>query len=89
MTTDHLVEMLRERACQAGEPWTGDAPEEDHGHTDCWLHHQSADEIERLRAETQKLAGYLMHEFVFVHERIIEEADAALEPYLGRANHAE
>jgi len=49
---------------------------------------EQADEIDRLRAETQKLAGYLMHEFVFVHERIIEEVDAALEPYLGRVNHA-
>ena len=47
---DELVRQLRERSCPAGEPWTGDAPEEDHGHTDCWLHMQAAKEIERLRS---------------------------------------
>ena len=45
---NELVKQLRERACPAGKPWTGDVPEEDHGHTDCWLHLQSAREIERL-----------------------------------------
>lgn len=45
-----IVTQLRARACPAGKPWTGDNPEEDHGHTDCWLHHQAADEIERLRS---------------------------------------
>lgn len=49
-TTFDLPTQLRNRACPAGEPWTGDNPEEDHGHTDCWLHHQAADEIERLRS---------------------------------------
>ena len=47
---DELVKQLRERACPAGEPWTGDTPEEDHGHTDCWLHMQAAKEIELLRS---------------------------------------
>jgi len=45
-----IVKQLRDRACQAGLPHTGDSPKEDHGHTDCWLHHQAADEIERLRS---------------------------------------
>jgi hypothetical protein len=45
---DELVGMLRDRACPAGLPYTGDDPKEDHGHTDCWLHNKSADEIERL-----------------------------------------
>jgi hypothetical protein len=45
-----IVQQLRDRACPSGLPHTGDNPEEDHGHTDCWLHHQAADEIERLRA---------------------------------------
>lgn len=47
---DELVGMLRDRACPTGLPHTGNDPKEDHGHTDCWLHHQAADEIERLRA---------------------------------------
>lgn len=45
-----IVQQLRNRACPAGEPWTGDDPKSDHGHTDCWLMHQAADEIEDLRA---------------------------------------
>lgn len=46
-----ITDQLRERACAAGEPWTGDSPEEDHGHTDCWLHYQSIKEIEMLRKQ--------------------------------------
>jgi len=45
-----IVEQLRDRACPSGQPHTGDDPKADHGHTDCWLHHLAADEIERLRA---------------------------------------
>ncbi len=45
-----IIQHLRDRACPAGLPHTGDNPEEDHGHTDCWLHHQAANEIERLRS---------------------------------------
>jgi len=41
------------------------------------------DEVEALRAECKKLAGYLMNGYVFVHERIIEEVDKALETYIG------
>lgn len=52
--TSSLVNQLRERACPAGEPWTGDYPEEDHGHTDCYLHNKSAREIERLQSEVFK-----------------------------------
>ena len=49
--SDDLTARLRARACPAGEPWTGDNPAEDHGHTDCWLYHQAADEIERFRKQ--------------------------------------
>ena len=45
-----LPRLMRERACPAGEPWTADDPASDHGHTDCWLYHLAASEIERLRA---------------------------------------
>jgi hypothetical protein len=51
-----LVAQLRDRACPAGLPHTGDSPKEDHGHTDCWLHHQAADEIERLLKLTGTMA---------------------------------
>lgn len=54
--TDDIVQQLRDRACPAGLPYTGDNPKEDHGHTDCWLHHLAADEIERLLKLTGTMA---------------------------------
>lgn len=52
-----LPDRLRARACPAGEPHTGDDPASDHGHTDCWLFHRAAAEIERLRdAMTEAIA---------------------------------
>jgi hypothetical protein len=78
-----IVEQLRQRACQAGEPWTGDNPKSDHGHTDCWLHHQSITEIQRLRTENTELATLLLSQKVFVHENITTEVDEILKPYIG------
>lgn len=40
----------------------------------------------RLQEECQKLANLLMSPLVFTHERMVEQVDAALLPYLGRAN---
>jgi len=40
-----IVDMLRLRACSLDEQ-----PEHDHGHTDCYLEREAADEIERLRS---------------------------------------
>ena len=42
-----IVEMLRLRAC----PPEGEYLEHDHGHSDCYLEREAADEIERLRAK--------------------------------------
>jgi hypothetical protein len=53
---EELISTLRYRACPAGLPHTGDSPKEDHGHTDCWLHHQAADEIQRLLKLTGTMA---------------------------------
>ena len=39
-----IVQMLRLRACSLDEQ-----PEHDHGHSDCYLEREAADEIERLR----------------------------------------
>lgn len=76
-----IVLELRRRACT-----TAENPEHDHGHTDCYLERTAADEIERLRAENKKLAAWLMHEYVFVHERILEAVDLDLVPYYGKAH---
>ena len=46
MRSEELVVLLRERCCQAGEPWTGDNPDEDHGHTDCHLMRLAANQLE-------------------------------------------
>lgn len=43
-------------------------------------------EVKALRAECQRLANFLMHEKVFVHEQLIAELDEVLKPYLGGAN---
>lgn len=47
-TTEQLVQMMRERSCPAGLPWTMEDPVSDHGHTDCWLYHAAALAIEVL-----------------------------------------
>jgi hypothetical protein len=41
-----IVEMLRLRACSLEEYL-----EHDHGHSDCYLEREAADEIERLRSK--------------------------------------
>lgn len=46
-----LVEELRSRACPAGLDYTGNNPEDDHGHTDCYLHHKAANYIEKFEFE--------------------------------------
>jgi len=66
-----IVERLRERACPAGEPHTGDDPKADHGHTDCWLHHQAADEIERLRSEVKNLL-YVARRWIDAYDRDVK-----------------
>jgi hypothetical protein len=43
---DDIVKMLRLRACSPEEYL-----EHDHGHSDCYLEREAADEIERLRAK--------------------------------------
>jgi hypothetical protein len=81
-----IVEQLRQRACQPGEPWTGDNPQLDHGHTDCWLHHQSISEIKRLQDDNLQLATLLLSQKVFVHETIITEVDQLTSRYIGGTN---
>jgi hypothetical protein len=48
-------------ACQAGEPWTAESPNEEHGHYDCWLYHSAADLIEKQEFEIRKLKWDLGH----------------------------
>lgn len=89
-----IVSALRERACPAGLPWTAEAPEEDHGHTDCWLQHQAADEIERLRnliitwAEIDNSLDYVWDlgdwDAIGALESVFKEAGDALRKAVGR-----
>jgi hypothetical protein len=38
ITNERLATELLAYICPAGEPWTADTPEEDHGHTKCmWI----------------------------------------------------
>lgn len=50
-----LVEQLRHRAC----PPEGEYLEHDHGHSDCYLEREAADEIERLRTENERLRSLI------------------------------
>ena len=43
--SNDIVELLRMRAC----PPDGEYIDSDHGHSDCYLEREAADEIERLR----------------------------------------
>jgi hypothetical protein len=43
--SNDIVELLRMRSC----PPEGEYLESDHGHSDCYLEREAADEIERLR----------------------------------------
>lgn len=65
-----LPDQLRARACPAGEPHTGDHPERDHGHTDCWLLHRAADRIEELegggKPPVRKAIGHEESTYEFV-----------------------
>lgn len=48
--TNDIVQMLRLRACSIEEQ-----PEHDHGHSDCYLEREAADEIELLRYQAEQL----------------------------------
>lgn len=48
--SNDIVDQLRRRACSVEEQ-----PESDHGHSDCYLEREAADEIERLRSRLARL----------------------------------
>ena len=50
-TDPDIVKLLRQRAC----PPEGEYIEHDHGHSDCYLEREAADEIERLRYQAEQL----------------------------------
>jgi hypothetical protein len=51
-----IVEMLRLRAC----PPEGEYLEHDHGHSDCYLEREAADEIEDLRFKIERLHNLII-----------------------------
>ena len=75
--SDNLVEQLRQRAC----PPEGEYLEHDHGHSDCYLEREAADEIEtlrgladdlderctELRAETERLRSVVEYQLCGAH----------------------
>jgi hypothetical protein len=86
MNTKQLIELALEQTCPAGESWTGDAPEEDHGHTRCWIIHQLIGKIVELETESEKLAGILMGPYVNVNESYVPTVDEALKTQIGGNN---
>jgi hypothetical protein len=52
-SSNDIVDLLRMRAC----PPEGEYIESDHGHSDCYLELEAAEEIERLRSLISEWAG--------------------------------
>jgi hypothetical protein len=86
VNTKELIELALEQTCPAGKPWTGDAPEEDHGHTSCWMIHQLIEKIVELESESEKLAGILMGPYVNVNESYVATVDETLKSRIGGTN---
>lgn len=84
MATEHIIQLALERTCPAGKPWTGDNPEEDHGHTDCWIYHQLINTIKELQTQNQQLASFLLSPYITVNETKTEELDKLLAPHIGQ-----
>lgn len=84
MNTNDLIKFALTRTCPAGLPHTGDNPEEDHGHTDCWVVHELIGKIRELHNENHKLVATLMGPYVTVNESKVEEVDDLLATYIGK-----
>lgn len=65
-----LVKELRGRACPAGLDYTGNNPEDDHGHTDCYLHHKAADYIEKFEFELNYIHDHFTIELTEAYAEI-------------------
>lgn len=68
------VARLRGLACPAGLAWTGDTPESDHGHTDCFIIHRAANRLEAAEARIAHLqaeyAAVTMHTVAQLEEEL-------------------
>lgn len=84
MNTETVIRLALEQACPSGLPHTGNAPEEDHGHSSCYTIHQLISKVRELDAENAKLAAILQGPHVNVNESRIEEVDELLNSRIGR-----
>ena len=55
--SEELLKQLRLRACSVEEQ-----PHSDHGHSDCFLEREAADQIERLRDLGAELIPYMLQD---------------------------
>jgi hypothetical protein len=85
MNTNMLITLAMERTCPAGLPHTGSNPEEDHGHTDCWIYHRLIAKITELQEENAELVNVLMGPYVNVNESKVEQVDELLATHIGRS----
>lgn len=83
MDTENLITLALMRTCPAGEPWTGDHPEDDHGHTDCFVIHELVKTIRDLQAQNAEFAELLMGSYVSVHESVVSRVDELLATHIG------
>ena len=83
MKTEMLIHLAMEQTCPANRPWTGDAPEEEHGHTSCWIIHELIAKIRELDADNKEMAGILMGPYVNVYESQVQQVDQLLATHIG------
>jgi hypothetical protein len=84
MNTEVLIRLAYEQTCPAGLPHTGDFPEQDHGHSSCWMIHRLIEKIKELDSENKEMAGVLMGPYVNVNESKVEQVDQLLATHIGR-----
>lgn len=84
MNTETVIRLALEQVCPSGLPHTGNAPEEDHGHSSCYTIHQLISKVRELDTENTKLAAVLLGPYVNVNESRIQEVDELLNGRIGR-----
>ena len=57
-------------------------------HTGDSLFAEAAAELETLSSQCRSLASLLMSEYVFVHEKLVDQVDKALQPFIGTQDDA-
>ena len=72
MSSEQLIERLWSWSVHTGDP----------------LFAEAAAELETVSSRCRLLASLLMSEYVFVHEKLVDQVDKALQPFIGTQDDA-